>query len=1147
MNVVHQMAWDRTLGAYLAAPQPENTGSRNQGRAPHLFALPASALCLAVAMALSPVNARAEDRRLDDLAALVGKYVDANGVAQAAPVAATANVSPRTAAPMAHGQDARTAAAAPTPPPLALPGPGAAAGLAKTAHEHTTAKVRHMVRHTVAAPVHAAAAVANAKVVPLVPRSARLGIEVDAGQGGMYGAQAEAALNAGGFVFARLGADVAAGRGGAGAGLSAKVGPVDAGVALDIDLERHVERAVAALDEELGTGAVTSLRRSPALVKKTGRTVVGILRPRQGRNNAVRTSVQRVVGKVLDTTGDTVAAVAAHSGLDTAVTHVTDKAGHLLEGAGKKTDGVLSGLTGSHALGDTVSKTTGELASGVRGIVGEVLAGDLQGALGATTGTVTAVTGQLVGGATGTVSGLLGSGSGLDGVGQQVSGVVGGIGNAVDHLVGDLTGQPAMPAPAAVPPGPSGADHVGLIIGTGGLTGSLGQLLDSAGVDALFGGDGYIRNGNLKVNAANVQQGYSVMDVAGLPVVQLTPVGRVLDGAGNAATGGNASLTLIGGVTSDSYITNINNGDPGGVLGLVLPDKAPAWASRCASLTGVVNVDCWAVNAAQDYQVLVGDGAYANGSKEVVIGTGASHRLPEQTAAEAFPGDGVNDPDNPTGVPTGDYAARLGHSVVIGDSAAGTANAQTLLGAGATSDKADSVALGHLSNASRGGQSGYTAFGLDAPQTSVGEVAVGASGRERQITHVAAGSSPTDAVNVAQLQGAITLANGVDLRSVKYDVDAAGSPDYRRITLGGGVDGTVLANVAGGAIAANSRAAVNGGQLHDGYLALAAFFGGDAAYGSGGWVAPSFRVSRITSNGIVTLATYANMAGAFEAMDGSLVQLNRRISSLVPEAKVPPLGTDNDYLAVNSAAGGATATGDQGVAVGPVASASGQGSVAVGDGALASADGSVALGAGSVADRAGSVSVGSEGAERQVVHVADGTAATDAVNVRQLRASEQGTLRYDTAADGSTDYASVTLGAPGAQSAAPVQVRNVAAGTAGTDAVNLDQLNKGMSDVMDWSRAYTDERFTSFQSDLRRIDDRAAAGVASAMAMAGLPQPYEAGRSMASFAASTFHGESGMAVGISGVTEGGRWIYKLSGSANTRGDSGLTVGAGIQW
>ena len=48
-------------------------------------------------------------------------------------------------------------------------------------------------------------------------------------------------------------------------------------------------------------------------------------------------------------------------------------------------------------------------------------------------------------------------------------------------------------------------------------------------------------------------------------------------------------------------------------------------------------------------------------------------------------------------------------------------------------------------------------------------------------------------------------------------------------------------------------------------------------------------------------------------------------------------------------------------------------------------EGGVALGAGSVADRANAVSVGSTGANRQIINVAAGTEATDAVNVSQLQ------------------------------------------------------------------------------------------------------------------------------------------------------------------
>ena len=1298
--------------------------------------------------------------------------------------------------------------------------------------------------------------------------------------------------------------------------------------------------------------------------------------------------------------------------------------------------GALNGTVGSvgGAVGGTLNNTVGAVGGALNGAVGSVggavggalngTVGSVGGAVGGTVGSVgTAVGGTLnntVGSVGGLLNGATGSGTGLGGllgntlgnVGSAVgnllngnlNGTLGNLGSAVGGLVGGTLGGLGLTKPSAIPPtspkAPAPADpNAGLIIGTGGLVGNVGQLIGPT-TTSLFGGDGYLSNGNLKLSNANVMQTYSTVNVLGLPVVNLSPVGSTLNGLGGAATGGSSHLTLIGGVTSDSYIYNINNGNPGGLLGLLLPKDSPAWAAKCLDVA-LADISCWAVNAAQDYQVLMGDGAFANGSKEVVIGANARHELPKVDANVAFPGDGVNDPSNPTGVPTADYAARMGHSVIVGDSAVGTANGQTLLGAEATSNQANSVALGYRSAALRGAQASYSAYGLTAPQFSAGEVSVGtAGGGERQITNVAAGSVNTDAVNVAQLKGAISLINGVADAAVTYDLDAGGNPNYRRVTLGAGTGTTTIGNLAGGAVTAGSLEAVNGGQLAATNAAIASFFGGRAAFdpASGAFTAPLFEISTISTGGAIAKGLYENATDAFAAVDGSLVNLNTQITDIrnggtkylrvnstgtealatgadsiavgtnarataansiavgagsladransvsigaagaerqvtniaagtaatdavnlgqlqaseqgalrydlngdgsvnyasatlgqsgtattlrnlgpgqvsatsseaingaqlfaanqavathlgggaavnasgvltaptysinnvaangtitkgnyndvgtafdavsnslanvadqtgeidklavkydvdasgnvlnsvtltgtgtgavkitnvaagsilagssdaitgdqlfsthstianyfggttayngttnvwtAPKFSISSIATDGTftsgdynnvtaaftavdgslkvlnqritnggggsaYLAVNSTAAAATAAGAEAVAVGPQASAAGANSVAVGNGASASAgnsvalgagsvasvgaqsgytgaygqtgasnsagevsvgstgserkithvadgsdtydatnvgqlkngvnyaideskkytdqkiqnitnvagsfranntnnladpsasgansaaggagstaaganstalgngsqaqaDNSVALGAGSVANRANTVSVGAAGAERQVVNVADGSQATDAVNVRQLQASQQGTIRYDTTVNGATNYNSVTLGST---SSGPTTVRNVAAGTAGTDAVNVDQLKSGMAQTLDWSKAYTDERMGGFERDLRKTDNRASAGIASAMATAALPQPSEAGRSMASVAAGSYNGESGVAIGISGVSEGGRWIYKFSGSTNSRGEAGVAVGAGIQW
>ena len=428
-------------------------------------------------------------------------------------------------------------------------------------------------------------------------------------------------------------------------------------------------------------------------------------------------------------------------------------------------------------------------------------------------------------------------------------------------------------------------------------------------------------------------------------------------------------------------------------------------------------------------------------------------------------------------------------SAAVGVAAEASGADALALGGGAVADQDDSVALGANSHTTVGAQAGYTAYALSAPQSSDGEVNIG----NRQLTGVAAGSAANDAVNVAQLQAVAELGASTDRLAVKYDQGSGGAPTNTVTLVGDGSGAAVgVTNVLAGAETAASLDAVNGSQL--------------------------FHWTQDTTN------LYSNYS------------LYQQIQDLTPGGG----GAPSPYFDVNSSLGAAQASGQDSVAIGPVATAGGTDSVALGHGASATADNAVAIGANSVADRADTVSVGSTGAERQITHVAAGTAATDAVNVAQLDASvtssQAGSVRYDSTGDGGIDYGNVTLGHGGG----PTVIHNVGAGTAAGDAVNLGQLQSGMNQAVNWANAYTDRQ-------IREFGNRANAGVASAMAMAGLPQAYEPGRSMASFAASTFRGESSLALGISMISEGGRWVYKLTGTTDTRGDSGVALGAGIQW
>jgi autotransporter adhesin len=94
--------------------------------------------------------------------------------------------------------------------------------------------------------------------------------------------------------------------------------------------------------------------------------------------------------------------------------------------------------------------------------------------------------------------------------------------------------------------------------------------------------------------------------------------------------------------------------------------------------------------------------------------------------------------------------------MALGYSASATATGGIAIGIGAQATALHSIALGGGSIAERGGQTDYVAPYMSTPQNSGGEVSVGSTtDGQRQITNVAAGSAATDAVNVAQLQGAV--------------------------------------------------------------------------------------------------------------------------------------------------------------------------------------------------------------------------------------------------------------------------------------------------------------------------------------------------------------------------------------------------------
>ncbi|MFV2597162.1 YadA-like family protein [Escherichia coli] len=363
------------------------------------------------------------------------------------------------------------------------------------------------------------------------------------------------------------------------------------------------------------------------------------------------------------------------------------------------------------------------------------------------------------------------------------------------------------------------------------------------------------------------------------------------------------------------------------------------------------------------------------------------------------------------------------NTLVLADAINGIA-----IGSNARANHANSIAMGNGSQTTRGAQTGYTAYNMDAPQNSVGEFSVGSEDGQRQITNVAAGSADTDAVNVGQLK------------------------------------------VTDERVAQNTQSITN------------------------------------LNNQVTNL-------------DTRVTNIENGIGDIVTTGSTKYFKTNTDGVDAN---------------------AQGKDSVAIGSGSIAAADNSVALGTGSVANEENTISVGSSTNQRRITNVAAGVNATDAVNVSQLKSSEAGGVRYDTKADGSIDYSNITLGGG---NGGTTRISNVSAGVNNNDAVNYAQLKQSVQET----KQYTDQRMVEMDNKLSKTESKLSGGIASAMAMTGLPQAYTPGASMASIGGGTYNGESAVALGVSMVSANGRWVYKLQGSTNSQGEYSAALGAGIQW
>ncbi len=212
------------------------------------------------------------------------------------------------------------------------------------------------------------------------------------------------------------------------------------------------------------------------------------------------------------------------------------------------------------------------------------------------------------------------------------------------------------------------------------------------------------------------------------------------------------------------------------------------------------------------------------------------------------------------GTAVGAFAIALGkNSVALGRGALVEEGADSAfaLGVGSRAAGSDSVALGAVSRTEVGAVRS-AAIGMGSVATEADTASFGNSRYQRRLVNVANGRNANDAATVGQLRGALsTLGGSIDangnvtspgfnvqgqhqntinealatldsavvttgsrvdrvetqLRSVFQESPSIRSDGTAQLTLAG-ANGMVISNVANGLIAAGSREAVNGGQLH---------------------------------------------------------------------------------------------------------------------------------------------------------------------------------------------------------------------------------------------------------------------------------------------------------------------------------------------
>lgn len=464
--------------------------------------------------------------------------------------------------------------------------------------------------------------------------------------------------------------------------------------------------------------------------------------------------------------------------------------------------------------------------------------------------------------------------------------------------------------------------------------------------------------------------------------------------------------------------------------------------------------------------ISIGDAANARGNSSIALGDGAT-----------VYNDGTNDQLNDNSMAIGTKASTVAsnNAIALGNHAAVKKNSHSsvAIGDSATASAADALAFGKSAAAS-GADS--IAAGTEAAASGADALAMGKSAQASGADAVALGNGAVAGGSASVVLGKDASANAV--RSVVLGPSAG-------VGMVGHVLGTKGSHVVIGDDAGNN---IDGQQN----IAI--------GYKTGNDVKSDHNVA-IGSEAGTNIGSSGNTS---EGKNVSIGYHANKNDSAVSRIQSTALGSEtkaaDDAVAVGYQA---QANGNGSTAIGFNAQAADAASVALGQGAQA-AGGNVAIGNGSVANAAmisgtgyltgqaapkTAVSVGNASALRRITNVADGALDQDAVTVAQLKKSIDATVAqvnanvssatasgvyYDTVTSGDGD--SITLRNNDNKG---TKIHNVAAGTLGTDAANVAQVNKIVDTAKTHYYSVKSTDLNNYDNDLAKGKDSMAAGVSA--------------------------------------------------------------------